>query len=172
MAVTNKLISSYTVGSGGVSTVTFSSIPQFYTDLKLVASVRTDSNSINDGVILTINDSSNAIYNYVRIVGNGSTITNAIVTGNTNLYVNFAANANVSTSNTFGNTEIYFLNYTSSSNKSINADAVVENNATTSYISTQAHLFEDTSPITKISYTPGTTILQYSSFYLYGIKNS
>ena len=38
---TEVLLDSYTVGSGGISSVTFSNIPQTYTDLKIVASTVT-----------------------------------------------------------------------------------------------------------------------------------
>ena len=50
MAVTYKLIETVTVGSGGAASIEFSSIPQTYTDLKVVYSLR----STNSSVILDI----------------------------------------------------------------------------------------------------------------------
>jgi hypothetical protein len=42
MAATYKLIETVTVGSGGAANIEFTSIPQTYTDLKLVISGKND----------------------------------------------------------------------------------------------------------------------------------
>jgi len=42
MPLTYQKIATVTVGAGGASNITFSSIPQTYTDIKVVVSARTD----------------------------------------------------------------------------------------------------------------------------------
>ena len=52
------LIEKYTVGAGGVSSVTLGlggTIPQTYTDLVVKASIRTDYTYTRDGGLLTFN---------------------------------------------------------------------------------------------------------------------
>ncbi len=54
---TMSLINSYTVGSGGVAEITFSSIPNIYTDLLLKLSIRSEGTSTT-AVLLRLNGSS------------------------------------------------------------------------------------------------------------------
>ena len=114
MANTYIKIASNTVGSGGVSSITFSSIPQTYTDLVIKASVRTSRGFTNDALSIKLN------------------------------------------------------------NKSFSSESVIENNGTDARVEMMASLWANTSAVTSITidvYT-GNTLLQYSTFTLYGIKNS
>ena len=78
------------------------------------------------------------------------------------------------TASTFGNGDIYIPNYAGSNYKSASADTVSENNASTGYDDMTAGLWSNTAAITSIAISSFTssTIIQYSTFYLYGIKNS
>jgi hypothetical protein len=165
---TFTLIASNTVGSGGVSSVTFSSIPATYTDLIIKASIRTDNASNLTGLI-TLNGSSSS-FTYRQIEGNG---TNAVSYNGTTNATN-TGNGTGTTASTFSSFEFYFPNYAGSTNKSFSVDSVTENNATTAYADMSAILWSNTAAITSISLAPGSTanFAQYSTFYLYGIKNS
>jgi len=161
-------ISTVTVGSGGVATISFTGIPQTYTDLILKASIRTDrSNDNNDNIQIKPNGStSNLTFRMLR--GNGSS-----AASNTNAnWWGFVDGNYTSTSNTFGNTEIYIPNYSGSNNKSFSSDSVMETNATEGYASISAILWSDTSPITSLILNPlfGSNFMQYSTFTLYGIR--
>ena len=79
------------------------------------------------------------------------------------------ANASTSASNTFNNSSIYFHNYTSSDYKSFLVDNVMETNATTTYADHYTGLWSNTSAITSVTISI-SSMVQYSSFYLYGIK--
>ena len=177
MATTYELIASNTVGSGGASSVTFSSIPQTYTDLKVVFSLRSSNAAVDDATFLrfgsnsSIDTGSNYSYKYLR--GNGSSASSGSSSPQTFIYVGQGV-ANNATSNTFGNGEIYISNYTSSNYKSVSVDCVGENSGTLDYDSMIAGLWSNTSAVYQIYLYPenGPTFTQYSTFYLYGIKNS
>jgi hypothetical protein len=158
------------VGSGGASTITFSSIPQTYTDLLIKLSGRGTSGSFPNPTII-FNGSSTG-YSWRGLYGDGSgtasnnqSSTSSIILG--------TMDGSSETSNTFGNMDIYIPNYASSNYKSVSTDCVPENNATTNYMYLIAGLWSNTAAITSITINPGSgNFAQYSTAYLYGIKNS
>jgi len=166
---TMTLIASNTVGSGGVSSVTFSSIPATYTDLVVKSSPRFDEAYSSDTMKVSFNGSTST-FTYRILVGNGSSAASY-----NNTFGNAGdINAATSTSNTFSNMEMYIPNYTSSNNKSFSVDSVSENNGTAAIADLIAGLWSTTSAITSITFTPysGGNFVQYSTFYLYGISSS
>ena len=167
---TMTLIASNTVGSGGVSSVTFSSIPQTgYTDLKLVTSARSIASVLNADVLCYFNGNSTS-FSWRIIQGNGSGASSANATGAGRLGIMPAGTA---TANTFSNIETDIPNYTGGNNKSFSTDSAMENNATLSYVEFGANLWSNTSAITTIQVVSGNgSFAQYSTFYLYGINNS
>jgi hypothetical protein len=168
MATTYTLIDKTTVGSGGVSSITFSSIPQTYTDLKLVCSTRSNVSQVYEIVRLNFNGlTTNQSSRWIE--GSGSSATSA-----TSTRIDNFGTGNTATSSTFANTEFYIPNYTSSNFKSISGDGVGENNATFALSGLFASLWSSTAAITSIEVDPqdGSAWLEFSSFYLYGIKNS
>lgn len=165
---TYNLIASQIVGAGGASSITFSSIPQTYTDLKLIASARETASSIDPTGYITFNGSSST-FSYEWLYGTGSG-TGTTSGSNNQLWDD---NGSTATANTFGNAEFYITNYTSSNNKSFSFETIQENNATYGSQIIGAGLWSTTSAITSIGLAPSSgTFVQYSSFYLYGIKNS
>jgi len=167
MANTLKKIQTITVGSGGSSTIEFTSIPQTYTDLKLVLSVRNSVDSA-DGVI-EFNGSSTNVGSRM-IVGDGSNVASYIDTANY-----FAVSRSSYTASVFGNVEIYIPNYTSANYKSFSIDSAPENNATGTSLRMTWGLWSNSAAITSIKLTPGgstPTWVQYSTATLYGVANA
>jgi hypothetical protein len=164
LANTYTLIEAKTLASA-VSSVTFSSIPQTYTDLKLVCSTRLVSGNFPD-LNISFNGSTSNFTNK-NILGSG-----ASVTSGTDVRVIGFTEGTSQTSSTFTNGEVYIPNYTSSNYKSFSADNVTENNATTAYSHLVAGLWSDVSAITSITISAGANFDSASTFYLYGIKNS
>ena len=165
MANTYTLIQSVTVGSAGAASIEFGSIPQTYTDLKIVASLR--STGAGSQILLSFNGSTSS-FTARYLFGDGSAASSGTL-------ARYAGPFSLSTftASVFSNSEIYIPNYTGSSNKSYSADSVTENNATGSYLSIVAGLWSVTSAITSITLTPDSVnFAQYSSASLYGIKNS
>jgi hypothetical protein len=168
MANTYTLINSNVLTSDAAS-VTFSSIPGTYTDLKFVYSARVTAGGIAHTDFIKFNNSSaNFKVRTLQAEGSGTPASGSDTTGTAGLN-----NGPTSTSNTFANTEIYIPNYASSNYKSYSVDSVTENNATTAYIQLVAGLWSNTAAITEINIDPDSgNYLTGSSFYLYGIKNS
>ena len=170
MAITHKLIESITLGASAGS-VTFSSIPDIYTDLKVVLSSRNASSGIGT-VRMGFNGITAANYNYRQIQGNGASASSGAGTSAASTANEVAVvDGNTSTANTFSNSEIYIPNYTSSAAKSWSADSVEEENATTAFSRLTAGLWTLTDAISSITFTlDAGSFAQYSTFRLYGIK--
>ena len=168
MPNTFTLIASSTVGAGGASSIDFTSIPSTYTDLCLKFSTRTNQTQIYSEVYVKFNTSTANISTRL-LEGNGSSV--ASYTSTTTIAVGAGTNA---TANTFSNFEMYIPNYAGSTNKSFSVDSVTENNGTSSWTDLTAGLWSNTAAITGVSIYPSAswTFSQYSTAYLYGIKNS
>jgi hypothetical protein len=174
MPTTYTLITSNTLSSSAAS-VTFSAIPNTFTDIVVRASARSDFSAAIDSFIMRINADSTSNYSETRLVAYAGTSILTDRYSNQTSIQNITLNGDTSTSNTFSVTEIYIPSYLSTVSKAIPALSVVENNSTTvNQILTDAALYRGTSAISSIAFTPsaGTNFLSGSSFYLYGIKNS
>lgn len=176
MAVT--LIQTITAGAGGASSLDFTGIPNTFTDLMVVTSLRDnagnpDSGSYESYFKIAFNGSATSFSNrYLR--GNGSAV---------NSYANGwefyptpnavgAISGSGATANTFGNSSIYIPNYAGATNKSWSADSVGETNGTIASQTIMAGLWSNTSAIASISLTPGfgSAFVQGSTASLYGVK--
>jgi hypothetical protein len=169
MANTFELIASSTVGSGGASSIDFTSIPSTYTDLVLKVSGRQGGENAFD---ITFNGASTS-YAVKRLQGDGSTATSNDAAGTTTAIRVIGIASSGSTANTFGNSEIYIPNYAGSNNKSVSIDGVNEDNATAAYMNMAAGIRSNTAAINQITITPRAgSLAQYSTAYLYGVKNA
>jgi hypothetical protein len=170
MAANYVLLERVTVGAANATSVAFSNIPSTgYTDLKIVASVRTSRAYAVDALYLYFNtDTTSGNYSGKQFTGTGTS-----AQSNANGYANEIAYVagNSGTSNTFGTCEFYISNYTSSNPKSVSVDSTSENAAALSYASISTYLWSGTAAINKITLAPATgpNILAGSTFSLYGI---
>lgn len=149
--------------------IEFTSIPSGYTDLLLRISTRSDAGSTgpNDGK-LTFNGSSTG-YSSRLLYGTGSGYSSANNSGSF-LYWAFLTVSTGLTSNVFSNNDIYIPNYTSSNNKSVSIDGVIENNATYATQIITAGLWSNSSAITSINLTSDYgKYVAHSTATLYGI---
>jgi len=169
MANTFVKIQTVTVGSGGAATIDFTSIPQTYTDLKIVASARTNSVTITESCKITFNAITTG-YTNRYLFGDGSSASSGTGTDSAVFRIP-ALNA---TASVFGNGEVYIPNYTSANYKSLSDDSVAENNAAGAGLILSANLMSNTAAITSIKITPlvGGSFVQYTTATLYGIKSS
>jgi hypothetical protein len=167
MANTFIKIASATVGSGGASSIDFTSIPSTYTDLVIYFSPRSTNVSAIYGATIQFNSSSSN-FSYRALYGNGSVAGSYLDTASWLGEVPAAS----STSNTFGNVSIYIPNYSGSTNKSFSIDNVGENNATAARADLIAELWSNTAAINSVKLQSAVNFAQYSTATLYGIKNS
>ena len=174
MANTMTLIASSTVGSGGASSIDLTSIAGTYTDLCLKMSVRTNRSAYNDYLKIGFNGGTTGI-TYISLEGNSTSVSSF----NTSAVGQFIGevNGDTSTASTFSSFELYFPNYSGSTNKSYSIDSVTENNFSTTnsaFANLTAELWSNTAAITSIKISPGvgSLLLQYSTAYLYGVKNA
>jgi hypothetical protein len=169
MANTMKALQTVTVGSGGAASISFTSIPSTYTDLVVKFSARDNfAGAVYDNLLVYFNGNTTG-YTSRNLYGNGS----AAASASGSFYLLQYVNANVSTSNTFGNGEVYIPNYAGSNNKSASIDTVTENNATEAFASMSALLWSNTAAVTSVTLAPssGTLFLQYTTATLYGVFN-
>lgn len=162
-------ISTVTVGSGGASSIDFTSIPSTYTDLQIVLSSRKTTSGVTD-IGIRMNSVTTG-YNFRSMGGNGSTVNSTSFTNMSYYYVEDAVTSSTATSNTFGSAVIYIPDYNNSISKAFAADAVTEDNATTAYQRLSSGL-GTTATITSLSLTPGSgSFAQYTTATLYGIAS-
>jgi hypothetical protein len=167
MANTFVKIASATVGSGGTGEIVFSSIPQTYTDLKVLISARAANSAIANSLYIGFNGGytgGNSIY----LAGDGTTPSSSI---SSNALIGDIS-ANSSTSNTFGSLEVYIPNYTKSTTKSYSSESVSENNATTAFAELWVGYWSGTAAITELRFSASANLMQYSTATLYGIKKN
>jgi hypothetical protein len=183
-ANTFTLIAATSVGSGGTSNITFSSIPQTYKDLILFFSLRSNSASAGSGLyeslVTRINGSSSG-GDYSSLIKRGDG-TGGPTYGYYNLNVGWSmpgtyVNAANVAASTFSNFQMYIPNYTSSNiPKTISSEGSAPTNSasTVGANSRGAGRYVPTTAITSISLSPeyGSAWVQYSTASLYGIKNS
>jgi len=174
MATTYTFLNSVTVGST-VTSVSFNSIPQTYTDLQILISGRSDHTAHYGGGTLRFNGDSGSNYYFKRNYGDTTTVGSTAGTAVAGI-VDWDVNGAPTTANVFGSTQICIPNYRSSNFKSCSIDYSVENNATAGINGLLAGLWSSTDAINSItiySFTYSTFYFQqYSTFYLYGISNA
>lgn len=173
MPITYVNIASTTLGSAQ-STVTFSSIPQTYTDIVIRMSLRSTQAGTNfKQIYASINGINANAYSSTMLYGNQSTANSVRDSGIFQGIYPYYINSTSSTANSFTNSELYIPSYTQAVNKPISWLSVVETNDTLNqYTQATANLFRNTSAITQVSIVDASNFAAGSSFYLYGIKNS
>jgi hypothetical protein len=166
-------IATTTVGSGGTSTITFSSIPSTYTHLQVRISAQASTTTEQSSPIyISLNsDNTYSNYRYHLLRGNGSAV--AGVQGQFPI-IGQIHDKNSST-NTYSGLVVDFLDYANTNKyKTLRTLWGGDVNDTWGLVGLQSTLWINTSAVTSISMTVvgGTSPLftEYSKFALYGIK--
>jgi hypothetical protein len=168
MANTFTSIASTTVGSGGASSINFSSIPNTYTDLQVVFSLRGNTSLIYILTDIYFNGSTSNLSSR-GVEGSGS---GAVSYTNPTIYTN-AGSGGTAPANTFSSHTVYISDYLAAKSKFVSVDGVLENNATEAYSSQQSGIWANNSAITSIQIIPrSNSFVENSTAYLYGILKS
>jgi hypothetical protein len=161
-------IATQTVGSGGASSITFSSIPSTYTHLQLRVLSKTVGGDYND-LQMNFNGDTGNNYAWHRMYGNGA-VGVAQATTSTN-YLPLLDTGSTQGSNVFAVNVSDILDYTNTNKYKVTRTLEGADNNGTSYIILSSGLWQNTSAITSITLVgQGGNFVQYSSFALYGIK--
>lgn len=168
-------ISTVTVGSGGASDITFSSIPQGYAHLQ-IRGIAKWSDTSNDRQLLKIEFNSDIGNNYSRHLmgGNG---TGTFVDGVASTTARAGArliSSNASYANTFTAYIFDILDYTDTNKYTTvrTLGGFDTNGGSFQEVVLGSFLWQNTAAITSIKLLPGSANLaQYSKFALYGIKD-
>jgi hypothetical protein len=164
------LISTTTVGAGGVSSITFSSIPATYTDLVLIASAKFSSAGYDqDQLSLRFNGDTATNYSWGQIANLVGTIGKAYNGTAAKIEAAYVPGGNIA-ANYMGTVKIEIPYYASANAKTVTAEWAWSRNASTASNGVNGGGWTSTSAINSITLLPfgSTTIAQYSVFSLYG----
>jgi len=160
-------IATTTVGAGGTSSISFTSIPSGYSHLQIRAFSRSQrSDSSADEVFMTINSTSLTRNHY--LFGTGSSVLSGSATAGWT-GISTAASA---ASDIFGTTIIDILDYANTNkNKTIRSLSGFDTNGG-GEIYLLSNFLDNTSAISSLTFncSGSNSFAQYSSFALYGIK--
>lgn len=174
MANTYTLIASNTISTPSYS-VTFSSIPQTYTDLKLVFSARSDYGSAGGSEVSIQLNSITSGYTSSMIYTNSGTSVSSATSSNPFFTWGGGMVNTSSTANIFANSELYIPNYTLSRAKSAVTDSMTENNGSAIFGQIVAHQSTNTAAVDSITIYAWQSFIKFvanSTFYLYGVSNA
>lgn len=164
-------ISTVTVGAGGSSAITFSSIPSTYTHLQVRYIARSAVSDVSDNIWSRFNSDTGSNYTFHLLEGTGSAAAAGAGTSQTrNLFGRCAGNT--AGSNIFGAAVIDILDYANTNKyKTIRNLAGDDRNGGGS-IRFESGLWLNTAAVNTLTITTNGfgNFLQYSSFALYGIK--
>ena len=165
-------IATVTVGAGGSSTITFSSIPSTYKHLQIRALVRSNyASSASQNAYIQFNGDTAANYSYHELTGQGSTAGaggSANVTGPR--IINYTTTAGLA--NTFGVGVVDILDYADTNKYKTYRSLNGNDQNGSGYVILFSGNWRSTSAISSIVIgdNGGGTFQQYSSFALYGVK--
>lgn len=169
--MTMQLFSTVTVGSGGVASIEFTSIPATGKDLLVVLSGRASGSDYAATLYVQVNNNTSSIYKKTYLTGYNNNVQTAKVTAGTEISIQTQIPGALATSNTFGNASIYFPDYAGSNEKQIHIDSASENNANQAAPGILTGLWANTAALTsiKLSHDSGNFV-QYSTASLYIIS--
>jgi hypothetical protein len=160
-----------TIGAGGATSVTFSSIPQTYTDLYILCSARTNRTGYNTDRITAKFNTVTTNTTYQEVQGGIVFGTNAAKETNQGFGVGHSTTADAAAS-IFGISDCYIAGYSTANWKLGNENAANMNTDGNGFMYVSYSKWENSSAITSVELTSTNSWRQYSTFYLYGIKNT
>lgn len=163
-------IATVTVGSGGASSIEFTSIPGTYQHLQIRAILRTTRAAVFDSVNIKFNGSSTG-YAHHQLYGGGSTgaagAASATAINTAGLF-----NSDSSGASRYGVMVLDVLDYATASKTRVLRHLSGADDNTTGWIGVGSGLWDSTSAVTSIALTSNAAanFTQYSTAALYGIK--
>lgn len=168
-------IATVTVGAGGSSTVSFTSIPSTYKHLQVRYLAQTNRGTYGtDNILIRLNSDTGSNYSLHALTGDGASAT-ASGSANTTQFLSQATGSGAST--TYGAGVMDLLEYANTNiYKTARILSGADHNGTIAGYGGQILFssggWRSTSAVTTIQFRPefGSAFTQYSQFALYGIK--
>lgn len=161
-----QLIQTVTVGAGGASYISLTSIPQTFTDLCLVLSGRSDAANPS----LYFNFNFGGTYTTRWLWGTGQNAYSSNNSGNGFIRFDTQGAGTSYTSSTFSNCVAYIPNYTvSTTTKTIAVESVTETNASVAYNMIGTSVSSATGAVTNMDVDFDGNLVQGTTISLYGI---
>lgn len=164
-------IATVSVGAGGQSTISFTSIPSTYKHLQ-VRILAATTTAAGDGAYFNIrfNSDSGSNYSYHDLFGNGASVTSSGLATQTAIYGQRISELNLT--NIFGGVIMDILDYSSvNKNKTLRSLGGYDANGSGSIYEISGAWYNSSTAINSITLTPdANSFAQNSSFALYGIK--
>ena len=151
--------------SSSATSYTFSSIAGTYTDLYLVAFVKTDDSS--KAFTFQVNGDTGSNYSWTNLIGNGSAASSG--RGSTTTNINLSAGAQTGYDSNGG---LYLMNFQNYSNTTTYKTMLVRNAYAAGFTSATVGLWRSTSAITSITLNSSANMLSGCTFTLYGIASA
>ena len=166
-------IATTTVGAGGTSAITFSSIPSTYTHLQIRGIARdTTSGGGTSAILIRFNSDTSTTYPRHYLYGDGSIVGAGFSSPVGDSYAGTVA-LNGNTSGIFASSIIDIIDYANTNKyKTVRSLSGADVNGSGSGIVINSNLWQSTAAIStiRLSSATGNPFVQYSSFALYGIK--
>jgi hypothetical protein len=161
-------IATVTVGSGGASSISFSSIPSTYQPLQLRGIIKNSSSSTFAAMRFNSDTGSNYSAHYMD--GDGASVTAGAASNYDRSYFGYSGTS--SQTNIFGVSVIDILDYKDTNKfKTVRILTGVDVNGSGGVVEFSSSLWRSTSAISDISiFFSSTNLAQYSQVALYGIK--
>ena len=174
--VTNSYesIATVTVGSGGSTSVDFTSIPSTYTHLQIRCLARGNSAGTGtDALQIRFNSDTGSNYASHLIMGNGASALVDVATSSSYMYLKEMICRGGNLASTFSGIVVDILDYKSTNkNKTVRAFGGHDRNGAGAIIFQSGLWFATPAAITSINLTGENNFAQYTQFALYGIKES
>jgi len=173
-------IQTYTVGAGGVSSVTFSSIPSTYKHLQIRALGKSTVAGDYDYIFMNVGNGSidsGSNYAWHALTGNGATASATGAASQTGMRVGYIVPGGVNQASTFAGLVVDLLDYQNTSKyKTVRSLAGFDDNNYPAPANGKGNatlvsgVWLNTAAVNTIQFYTPNNIAQYSSFALYGIK--
>ena len=154
-----------TTTASSTSGVTFSSIPNTYTDLRL--SIIVNAGTVGKNIALRLNGDTNTLYSHTELLGTGSAASSSRTTNFSFIYFNY--NGGTPNFPSFYTADIF--SYAGSTNKTVLLEANEDNNSSGAVIR-NVGLYRSTSAITSVTVLPTSGTVSSITATLYGIKSA
>jgi hypothetical protein len=164
-------IATTTVGSGGSSTITFSSISSSYQHLQIRVMARGNNANTYDSFYVRFNSDSGNNYTFRSLQSDGATVSSNSISPYSGLR-GTELSGNTATANIFGVAIIDIIDFSSTVKyKTGKVLGGVDRNGTGA-VTINSGIWANTAAVNSVTIVPvfGTSFLQYSSFALYGMK--